>query len=89
MPEAQARIVTALDQLRSVHPNDLVAVVSHADMIKSAIAYYMGIHLDLFHRIEISPASASVVAIQDYGVQVLGINDTGDMTGWTARQDVD
>ena len=42
------------------HPGELVVVVSHADPIKAAIAHYTGVHLDLFQRIVVSPASVTV-----------------------------
>jgi hypothetical protein len=45
-------------------------------MIKAAVAYFTGVYLDLFHQIQLSPASVSVIAIHEYGVEVLGINDT-------------
>jgi probable phosphoglycerate mutase len=78
MLEAQARIVGFLQQLREQHRNEHVALVSHSDVLKSAIAYYLGVHLDMFQRIEISPASVSIVAIAAYGPQVLCVNHTGD-----------
>lgn len=59
--EAQTRIVTCLEKIRSVFPEETVAVVSHADVIKTAIAYYAGIHLDMITRIEIGPASVSII----------------------------
>ena len=34
--------------------------MSHADPIKSAIAHYTGMHLDLFQRVHVSPASVTV-----------------------------
>jgi probable phosphomutase (TIGR03848 family) len=79
MLEVQARIVVILEQLRERHPSDVVAVVSHGDVVKAAVAHYAGIHLDLFQRIEISPASVSVVVVNDYGPRILRINDTGEM----------
>lgn len=79
MLETQARIVGFMHGLREEHPNDYVAIVSHADVIKSAVAYCLGVPLDLFSRIEISPASVSVIAIADYGPWVLCLNHTGEM----------
>lgn len=75
--ETQARMIAALERLRERHPSQTVAVVSHGDPIKSAIAYYAGIALDLFHRIEISVASVSVVAVGDYGPRIVCVNNTG------------
>lgn len=77
MLQAQARMVVGLDALRARHPRESVVVVSHGDMIKAAVAHYAGIPLDLFQRIEISHASMSVVEIDDDGVRILAVNDTG------------
>jgi len=77
MAEAQVRIVRGLEKLCVQHPHETVAIVSHADLIKAAVAYYAGIHLDMFQRIEISPASVSVVEIYDETARILLVNDTG------------
>ncbi len=71
----QARMVTAIDELRTAHPGQLIAVFSHADPIKVAVAYFAGIPLDLFQRIAISPASISEFAFTAYGPHLLRIND--------------
>jgi probable phosphomutase (TIGR03848 family) len=73
----QARMVTALDQVIAAHPGELVVVVSHADPIKAAIAHYTGVHLDLFQRIAIAPASVSAFAFSGHGVELVKCNDTG------------
>jgi probable phosphoglycerate mutase len=77
MLETQARIVTELEALRCRHPEKVVAVISHGDVIKCAVAHFAGAPLDLFHRIEISPASVSVVGLADYGPHLQRVNDTG------------
>ncbi len=79
MLEVQARVIVALENFRERHPDEMVAIVSHGDVIKAAIAHYAGIHLDLFHRIEISPASVSIAVVNDYGPQILRVNDTGEL----------
>ena len=53
--EMQSRTVAALDEVVARHPRETVVVVSHADPIKSAIAHYTGMHLDLFQRVHVSP----------------------------------
>lgn len=80
MLEAQTRIITGLQKLRGQHPHETIAVVSHADLIKAAVAYYAGIHLDLFQRIEISPASVSVIELYDETARLLLLNDTGELS---------
>jgi len=56
-----------------------VVVVSHADPIKAAIAHYTGVHLDLFQRIVVSPASVTVFELSAHGAAMLKCNDTGTL----------
>jgi probable phosphomutase (TIGR03848 family) len=77
--EVQGRAVAELVNLQAKHPRDLVAVVSHGDVIKTMLAHYAGIPLDLAQRLEISPASVSVVAAGEQPPQILSVNDTGDL----------
>jgi probable phosphoglycerate mutase len=74
--EAQARIVALLERVRVAHPDACVAVVSHADVIKLALAHALGSPIDLMRRIEISPASISTIVLDRLEVRVLGVNDT-------------
>lgn len=78
MIETQARIVTEMLRLRERHGKGCVALVSHGDVIKAAVAYFLGVPLDLFTRLEIGLASVSVIAIGDQGPWVLGVNTTGE-----------
>jgi probable phosphoglycerate mutase len=76
--EVQQRAVSAIEELAQDHQGELFAIVSHADVIKLALAHYLGMHIDLFQRLGISPASASLVALPDSGiVRVLRVNDHG------------
>ncbi len=79
MLEAQTRVIAGLERLCQKHSQQTIAVVSHSDLIKAALAYYAGIHLDLFQRIEISPASVSVIQIYEETARILVINDTGSI----------
>jgi probable phosphoglycerate mutase len=79
MLEAQARIVAEMERLRDLHPEDTIALVSHGDLIKAAVACYVGAPLDLFQRIEIHPASISVLALDDHGPQLRCLNNTGEL----------
>ena len=72
--EVQVRAVEEMERLRERHPRGNVCVVSHADTIKLALAHYMGIHIDLFQRILIAPASVSVLNVGTYGPQILSLN---------------
>lgn len=79
MLEAQTRTVAQMQSLCLQHPNEHIALVSHADIIKGALAYYLGMPLDLFLRLEISPASVSILTLNEFGPRVLRVNDTGNL----------
>ncbi len=76
MIEAQARIVAAMLDARDRWQRGEIVLVSHGDMIKAALAYWAGIPLDLFRRVEISPASISRVLLDGSEVSILGVNHT-------------
>ena len=62
----QARSVAAIRRhdaaFESEHgPGAVWAAVSHGDIIKSILADALGMHLDLFQRINVGPASISIV----------------------------
>jgi probable phosphomutase (TIGR03848 family) len=78
LAEVQKRAVAAIERLSLLHEKELTAVVSHADVIKLILANYLGMHIDLFQRIVVSPASVSFLALSDSGpVGVLRVNDDG------------
>lgn len=74
MIETQVRMVRALAAMALAHPGDTVAAFSHADAIKSALMHILGMPLDFHLRLDIPPASISVVEIEPDSARVLGIN---------------
>jgi probable phosphoglycerate mutase len=77
--EMQSRMVVALEAVVADHPGEMVVVVSHADPIKAAIAHFTGVHLDLFQRIVVSPASVTVFQLGPHGSVMIKCNDTGTL----------
>ncbi len=77
--EIQARMVAALEALRLAHPGQMVAVFSHADPIKLAVAFYTGMPLDLFQRLEIAPASISELEFVPCRPRLARLNDCADL----------
>lgn len=73
--QVQDRTVGALFDLRRLHPDGAVAVVSHGDVIRAALLFVLGMPLDLYGRIEIATASISTVRIDDSGIRVPAINE--------------
>jgi broad specificity phosphatase PhoE len=79
--EVLARALAELQRIGREHPDaqELVAIVSHADVLRAVIAHFLGIPTDLYHRIELSPASVSVLALEPWGSRLLLLNSTD---GW-------
>ena len=72
--EVQQRTLDELDRIRSSHPRGIVCCVTHADVIRLVLADYLGVHLDLFQRIMVGPASTTVVSVGDDGPRVVAVN---------------
>lgn len=79
----QSRAVSAVRRWNSELDADAVyAVVSHGDVIKAVLADALGLHLDLFQRIVVEPASLSVVRYGQTRPFVERMNDSGgDVSG--------
>ncbi len=76
MYQMQARFVQEVNRLVASHPGQTIAIVGHADLIKAAVAHYLGVHFDLFQRIVISTASITTVMFTRMGPRVVAVNDT-------------
>lgn len=71
----QLRIVMLLTRLAERHSNGIIALVSHAEVIRCAILWFAGRSLDDFHRVNVD--TASVTAIQMCATpRVLFVNAT-------------
>ncbi|MEO6822345.1 MAG: histidine phosphatase family protein, partial [Candidatus Nanopelagicales bacterium] len=63
-------------------PEAIFAVVSHGDVIKAVLADALGLHLDQFQRIQVDPASVSIVRYTELRPFVVRSNDNGgDLSG--------
>lgn len=74
--DVQARVVRHFDECRRAHPGEGIAMVSHADVIKAGLLFYLGAPLDFYARIEITPASVTTLVVGDWGSKVLRMNET-------------
>lgn len=72
--DVQHRAVAAVLDLHECHPNDVVAVVSHADTIRAILQYFLGVPIDFVQRLDLSPARISVVQLGQGIPHVLQIN---------------
>jgi probable phosphomutase (TIGR03848 family) len=78
---AQARAVDETERLAAEHGDDVIVCVSHADVIKAVVAHHLGMPLDAFQRLVVSPASATTLHLPEGGHPLLlRFNDTGPMS---------
>ena len=87
----QARAVAAVRRqdaaVEAAHGAGSVWVaVSHGDIIKSILADALGMHLDLFQRISVDPASISIIRYTGSRPYVLATNThAGDLSWLTPK----
>jgi probable phosphoglycerate mutase len=75
MRQVQRRAVDALLDINQRHPHQTVVVVSHGDVIRSALLFALGMPLDSYNSIEISQGGVSTLRIDAGGIRVLGLNE--------------
>jgi broad specificity phosphatase PhoE len=78
LTDVQHRIVNELIELSHTHPGELVAIVTHAEPIRCAIAAFEYASLDEVLALEISPAHVSTVGIEAKLRRVLAVNLRAD-----------
>jgi len=84
---AQLRAVEAVEELVAAHTRDVVAAVTHADVIKAVVAFYIGQPLDLFQRLHVAPASVTALQLAPGGhPTLLRFNDDGPLTAERFRR---
>jgi probable phosphomutase (TIGR03848 family) len=87
MATMQARSVNAVRRLDAAYeaehgPGAVWVAVSHGDIIKSVLADALGMHLDLFQRIHVDPASVSIVRYTGTRPYVLATNTHAGDLSW-------
>jgi probable phosphoglycerate mutase len=75
--EVQERAAREVGRIAATHPRGVVAAFSHGDVIRLLLAHYSGVHVDLFQRLVISPASVTAIALGDGVPRIVRVNDTG------------
>ncbi len=77
MAEATGRIVGLLNRLAHEPADATIAIVSHSDMIRGAVAHVLGLPLDNLLRFDIHPASVTRVVWGDWGAKLTSLNERG------------
>ncbi|RJP49922.1 MAG: histidine phosphatase family protein [Anaerolineaceae bacterium] len=75
-PECQMRIVNVLERAAQTHkkPQDIAAVVFHADPIKLAVAHFLGMPLDHFQRLGCDTGSLTALHVGESSAHLIKLN---------------
>ncbi|MFF2897099.1 histidine phosphatase family protein [Streptomyces sp. NPDC057966] len=87
----QARAVDAVRdwnaRIEAAHGDDAMYVMcSHGDIIKALVADALGMHLDLFQRIQADPCSVTAIRYTRLRPFLLRLGDTGDLGALAPRE---
>ncbi len=75
MRAVQFRAVEAILDIGDRHRDAASVIVSHGDVIRSALVFALGMPLDFYSRIEVVQGSLSTIRIDDGGIRVVSINE--------------
>ncbi len=78
MIDVQARALGVLEAMDRRWRGRTVALVSHADVIKAVVFHHLGIGLDAWWRLEVSPASITTLDVKAGRGCLTGLNERVD-----------
>jgi probable phosphomutase (TIGR03848 family) len=86
LAETQVRAAAAAERIAATHARAIAALFTHADVVRLLLAHFAGIHLDLFQRLVVDPASVSAVWAGQGIPRLLRVNDTGTLEDLVPRR---
>ncbi|MBV8567178.1 MAG: histidine phosphatase family protein [Methylobacteriaceae bacterium] len=75
MHDVQARVLRLMERLSAKHPERTIVLVSHAEVIKAAVSFHLGLPIDAWQKFDIAPASITKLAVGEAGAKLLGLNE--------------
>lgn len=75
MGEAQARIRGLMAREAARRPDQVIALVTHSDLIRAAVCDVLGLGLAAVHRFSIDPASITRMVVGNWGGRLLSMNE--------------
>lgn len=77
MREVQDRIVPYLARVHAAHPGACIAMVSHAEVIRTAVMHCEGLSLDAFAEVKIAPAEVIEMVVGADGARLAVRDEAG------------
>lgn len=75
MLTVQNRAVSLVRRLAGGTGDDALVLVTHADVIKAIVGYFLQMPIDAWPRLEIGPASISTLVVENWSAVVAGLNE--------------
>ena len=75
MADAQSRIVSHMQEAAQANDGATIAMVTHCDMIRAAVAWVLGLSLDNLLRFDVDPGSVTHVVMDTSGARLTGLNE--------------
>lgn len=72
--EVQQRGIRVIEWVRNTYPQGIVTVVSHGDVIRTALAYYLGMPFNEYRRLDLDNGAISVLELFDGWIRVKALN---------------
>lgn len=77
--KVQKRAVESFEEIRQMRGDKVHLIVSHSDTIKLVVAKLLGMKLDQFQKLEISPASFTIFSGDTKKLTLLTVNNSGTL----------
>jgi broad specificity phosphatase PhoE len=75
MLDVQRRVLLLIEELGHRNGDKRLALISHADVIKAAVSWILGLPIDAWPRFDIAPASITTVMMGDWGAKIVTLNE--------------
>ena len=70
----QQRGIRVIEWVRNTYPQGIVTVISHGDVIRTALAHYLGMPFNDYRRIDLDNGAISVLELFDDWIRVKALN---------------
>jgi ribonuclease H / adenosylcobalamin/alpha-ribazole phosphatase len=75
MRAVQHRSVDAMAELTERHPDQVLVLCTHGDVIRAMLVFALGMPLDFYNRIEVAQGSLSTIQIEPDRIRVIRISE--------------
>jgi len=76
--DVRARVWAHLLALPTRHPGGRIALVSHAEIIRTVVLHCLGLPFSAFGMVEIGPASVTTLVMDAFGPKIIAVNKAAD-----------